>query len=178
MMVGPGAEFSRVFRFEFGQVIASLDVSDSSFTFIYSNSVTPVPGNDGSFNMGLDGFDLTDLNQGFISATLVGSTGGFPVDSVTATVVTPNRIRIFMNEPIIPGLTTWTATWHIRLAPKLSIERSGGNVIVSWPIDAAGYALQRQTDLSTNGWSTVATSTNHITVPATNSAQFFRLIKN
>ncbi len=177
-VVGAGAEFSRTFNFERGQVVASLDISDNSFTFIYSNGITPIPANNGSFNMGLNGVDFTDLNQRFISATFAGSTGGFPVDSITNMLVTPNNIRIFMNGPIIPAQETWTATWNVTFAPKLSIQRSGGNVIVSWTGDATGYGLQRQTGLSTNGWLNVATSTNHITLPATNSGQFFRLLKS
>jgi hypothetical protein len=64
---------------------------------------------------------------------------------------------------------------------SLTIQQSGTNAIISWPVAAAGYTLQGNTDLSqASGWSTAGTPTvsngsNTVTVPITNSAQFFRL---
>lgn len=155
----------------------TLDIADDSFTLKYVNNIAPKPGNDGSFNLGLDGFEFTDPNQHFAGVTFVGSTGGFPNDSITQTSVTDHNVHIFMNEPIIPGLTIWTATWKISFAPKLSIIRSGQDVIVSWPDDATGYTLQQKSGSMSANWADVSTSVHHAAFPVTSSVQFFRLIK-
>jgi uncharacterized delta-60 repeat protein len=66
--------------------------------------------------------------------------------------------------------------------PLLSIARSNSSVIVRWPVTALNFQLQGRTNLSlANGWTSVAEtrSTNNgfisVTIPATNSHQFFRL---
>ena len=67
----------------------------------------------GSFNLGLQGFEFTDMNQTDRSIAFAGSTGGFPCHSLGVASVSANTIRIFMNEPTIPrgDGTVWTATW-------------------------------------------------------------------
>lgn len=63
--------------------------------------------------------------------------------------------------------------------PKLSVTQSGGNVTVSWPVSPA--ALQATTSLTPVNWQNVtATMTTNngvvsVTIPATNTASFFRL---
>jgi hypothetical protein len=61
-------------------------------------------------------------------------------------------------------------------APRLSIARSGGNVIISWPNGLSGWVLEAASQLPALSWATVATNS-----PATNavtgSKQFFRLRK-
>ena len=70
----------------------------------------------------------------------------------------------------------------IATAPTLSITRSTGFVIISWPTSATGFQLQETTDLSlSNSWSPVAqpavTNSGRIavTVPASLGNKFFRL---
>ena len=76
---------------------------------------------------------------------------------------------------------------HIRAylpaLPTLSVLRSCENVTISWPaVDTAGFALEQSGPLAAPaGWFTnSATVTNDgtnksVTLPATNSSQFFHL---
>ena len=62
-------------------------------------------------------------------------------------------------------------------APTLSIGLNHGNAVVSWPASATGYSLQHASSLLSTNWLDLAATTNLVTLPVTNSAQFFRLIK-
>lgn len=175
--VGAGVEFTQTYN---ELAVLGLDISDTSFTLTFVNNTPPTTNNPtGSFNLGLDGFEFTDFALHFANVTFANSTGGFPANSITSTSVTATDIHVFMNEPSIPGSgTTWTATWNVTFAPALSIAQSGQNVIVSWPAEAVGYTLQNKSTLTSGIWADITTSTNHVTLPATNSTRFFRLIKH
>jgi len=65
-------------------------------------------------------------------------------------------------------------------APRLTITKSGNNVIISWPT-TTGYVLQTTTNLTSNTW-TLVTQTpvisganSQVTLPAGTGIQFFRL---
>jgi hypothetical protein len=178
-IVGAGAEFVRTNHVSDATAILSLDVADSSFTFKYVNNLQPKPENDGSFNLGLDGFEFTDPAVGFGAVTFAGGTGGFPTDSIMQVTVSGSTIRVYLNEPIIPGATTWTATWNVTRAPKLSIVRSGNNVIVSWDSEFVGYTLQRTANVpaTANSWVAVPGSGNAVALPIDQTSQYFRLTK-
>jgi uncharacterized delta-60 repeat protein len=67
-------------------------------------------------------------------------------------------------------------------APLLSVARSNGSAVLSWPAAFGSYQLQSSTNLAvTNGWSALSAtrSTNNgfisVTLPTTGSHQFFRL---
>ena len=77
----------------------------------------------------------------------------------------------------------FVARAHLFSIPALSIVRSGNAVNVSWPsVDAAGFALKQADNMAssvnwapiTGGITDVGTNKS-VTVPATNSQQFFRL---
>ena len=105
--VGPGVEFTETFGFP---AVLTLDIADSSFTLMFTFAG---PGD--MFNLGLLGFEFTDLNQTFSGVSLVpGNT--FPPGSITGQSVTAHNIHVVMNEPIIPAGTTWTATWNVTSA--------------------------------------------------------------
>jgi hypothetical protein len=66
--------------------------------------------------------------------------------------------------------------------PRLTIIPSGANVILKWPINAAGFTLQSTTNLiSPAVWSTnspasvVVNGQNTVTNPASGTQNFFRL---
>ncbi len=70
--------------------------------------------------------------------------------------------------------------------PVVAIVKSGGNAIISWPADAAGYVLDQTSTLlgSPVPWALVSEntyqtngSTVSVTVPAGPDNQFFRLRK-
>jgi hypothetical protein len=73
-------------------------------------------------------------------------------------------------------------TWSYMLAPPLcSIQRAGGNAIVSWPISSAGFRLQQNGKLNTTNWISAANplnvnGTNQVTVSPASGVKFFRLI--
>jgi hypothetical protein len=177
-VVGAGVEFARTNNVAGTTAILSLDIADSSFTMKFVNNIQPKPGNDGSFNLGLDGFEFTDLEVGFGGVTFAGGTGGFPANSITKVTVNDSTIRVYLNEPIIPGATTWTAKWNVTFVPKLFIVRSGSNVIISWATEFDGYTLQRAGNLAGNSWTAVPSTANKATYPtARTTAQYFRLVK-
>ena len=81
------------------------------------------------------------------------------------------------------GIAIDNLRFSASVAPaSLSIQQSGSDVIVSWPQSAAGYTLQSNGSLTQpNDWSSVGqpviptNGLNTVTVPATNSPQYFRL---
>ncbi len=80
-------------------------------------------------------------------------------------------------------VSAYIARAHLPSRPALSVVRSGKGVMVSWPsVDAAGFALQQADKLAPPiSWVPVtvsitdAGSNKAVTIPATNSHQFFRL---
>jgi hypothetical protein len=65
--------------------------------------------------------------------------------------------------------------------PRLSIIKSGGNVIVSWPASATGYTLESTASLSALSWSTVTNSQVPagdqitVTLPVSGAPKYLRL---
>ncbi|HZL42902.1 MAG TPA: hypothetical protein VFD66_06445, partial [Verrucomicrobiae bacterium] len=76
-----------------------------------------------------------------------------------------------------------TATSFSTQPPALSVLRQGTNVLISWPTNNAGFALQYSADLSPNSWNAVTDEPalvidqNVVTNQITNPATFFRLYK-
>ena len=68
-------------------------------------------------------------------------------------------------------------------SPRLTLVRSGSNVILSWPSSATGFSLQFTTNLNPAAWTSVAQTAvlsgtqYQVPVPAALQKQFFRLIK-
>ncbi len=68
-------------------------------------------------------------------------------------------------------------------APLLSIHRSSGNAVVSWPSPADGWILQQTEDVAHPNWSSAPYAVaddgveRSIFVPASTGNQFFRLVK-
>ena len=79
--------------------------------------------------------------------------------------------------------SAYIARAYLLPLPVLSVGRSGAEVMVSWPsADTAGFALEQAGTLAappswiTNSATVTDDGTNKsVTVPATNSPQFFRL---
>ena len=65
--------------------------------------------------------------------------------------------------------------------PRLSIIKSGDNVIVSWPASATGYTLTSTASLSAPSWSTntepqvVAGDQITVTLPVSGAPRYLRL---
>jgi len=61
--------------------------------------------------------------------------------------------------------------------PQLTIIRSGLNVILTWPTNAAGFTLQSAPAI-TGTFTNILGATNPYTNPITGAQKFFRLISN
>jgi hypothetical protein len=80
-------------------------------------------------------------------------------------------------------VSTYIARAYLLTLPALSVLRSGTKVMVSWPsADSAGFALEQAGTLAapaswfTNTASVTDDGANRsVTIPLTNSPQFFRL---
>jgi len=81
------------------------------------------------------------------------------------------------------GSSGYGTVFSLRLPPQLlAIIRSGTNLILTWPANAAGFALQSTTNLvSPATWTTVSpgpalvNGLNTVTNPVTGAQQFYRL---
>ena len=66
--------------------------------------------------------------------------------------------------------------------PQLQIQAAGGNVLLAWPTNAAGFSLQRAAALPVGAWTAVtnvpvqAGAINQVTLPIGASPAFYRLI--
>lgn len=66
-------------------------------------------------------------------------------------------------------------------APVLSIVRSDGNMLLSWPASFTGFILQQNDDLTTTNWINVTNAVNGnesqfvVTLPIASGNKFFRL---
>lgn len=65
---------------------------------------------------------------------------------------------------------------------RLSVTTSGNNVVLSWPLAAAGFTVQSRSSLTSGAWTTVSSAAPQIvgsqwqvSVPNSSSTQFFRL---
>jgi photosystem II stability/assembly factor-like uncharacterized protein len=69
-------------------------------------------------------------------------------------------------------------------SPILSVALGGGNVVVSWPTNAANFVLQQNLDLSATNWVTLTNAPtlnlsslqNQLFLSPSNNSGFFRLI--
>ena len=65
--------------------------------------------------------------------------------------------------------------------PRLTITRSGTNVVLTWPADPAGFTLQSSVNLFSPAWNpvfptpTVTNGQNTVTNPASGLSRFYRL---
>jgi hypothetical protein len=67
---------------------------------------------------------------------------------------------------------------------SLTASLSGGNIVLSWPLASAGFAVQATSSLAPSNWTTltnapvlVGNTTWQVTVPKNGTAQFFRLLR-
>jgi len=61
---------------------------------------------------------------------------------------------------------------------RLTLNRSGNMLTITWPIDVAGYTLQGTPNLTTPNWQPVGgVVANCVKVPSASGMRFFRLIK-
>ncbi|HLX69993.1 MAG TPA: hypothetical protein VKV04_10240 [Verrucomicrobiae bacterium] len=77
--------------------------------------------------------------------------------------------------------STWITQLQILSLPQLTIAPAGANVLISWPVSAANFQLQSNTNLASANWLTITPplSTNgsviSAVVPLSGPQDFFRL---
>lgn len=90
-----------------------------------------------------------------------------------------------VTQALQPGLSGTNDAFIARISidPTLFALRSGGNVVLQWPAYAPEFSVQSNPGLNASNWtffSAAPPATNgwhSITVPPTNTAEFFRLVK-
>src|ERR1039458_8625454 len=138
-------------------------------------------GNNDSFQVALNGTNVLSLETSLIQTNVLLNSGLIDVSQYAG-----RQVTLFMG--ILGGTSTnasLTASdfqFYAALPPSLQIQLAGTNVVVSWPLWAAGYVLQTTDKLrTTNSWAAVTnvpvivnfqyTVTNQIS----GSSRFYRL---
>ena len=64
----------------------------------------------------------------------------------------------------------------VQESPTLSLSRSGGQVVISWPATATGFTLESSPAVTGAAWTAVSGVTgNSATITATEASVFYRL---
>jgi hypothetical protein len=128
----------------------------------FGGSVPPTPSVAG---VGAGGNDITPIDRFFLRG------GG---STTTPVKTTADEVRL--------GLAWADVTTPLK--PILDVSRSSSNLVLTWATNSAGFTLQSASGLTSPiTWNNVTSSfattgTNYTyTVPATNSARFFRLAR-
>ncbi len=117
-----------------------------------------------------------------------GPAEGSVFDVVTATNITTNNLLVrgplwgnglhFRGDVVnvAEGRQALRLT-AVRIPPVLAVERADSLLRIAYPTNYIGMTLESSTSLGKGNWSAVSTGTNLVTLPASNSAAFFRLRK-
>ena len=161
---------------ERGYPVYALAVSGSD---LYAGGIfTTAGGSAANYIAKWDGSSWSALGSG------MGGTSGFVYPPVSALAVSGSDLYAGGGFTTAGGkVSAYIARAYLPALPTLSVLRSGPDVTVSWPsADTAGFALEQADTLAlpaawvTNSASITDDGINKsISLPATNSAQFFRL---
>jgi hypothetical protein len=120
----------------------------------------------------------------YLFVNVLGSGMGGDYPTVSALAVLGSDLYVGGGFTTAGGkVSALIARAYLPALPTLSVLRSGENVTLSWPaVDTAGFALEQASPLAAPaGWvpnsATIADdgAKKSVTIPATNSSQFFRL---
>ena len=103
--------------------------------------------------------------------------------SLSGTVGQPDAGLTMSGGPYSLDNGLWSLIAALQTAgpPRLTITRSGTNVVVCWPSPSTGFKLQQSTSLSPASWSDVSQSptdnglTKCVTLSMTSAMTFYRL---
>jgi hypothetical protein len=140
--------------------------------------------------------------QVYTNGVLEAGAGNMIAPASSAGTVSSTIGHSPFNDPGINGSVDEFRIYRGRLAPDeiqasdvigpnqllttvapLSVSKSGGNVVLSWPVAAAGFSVQSRSSVASGTWSTLtnvpALNGNQtrwqVSIPASSSAQFLRL---
>jgi hypothetical protein len=129
-------------------------------------------------------------SQGVVSVKLVDATTG---DSFLTSQNIGDLRGIIGSDSAYVGFTAATGglnaiqtisnfRFSYSTAPVLSVVRSGSNVVITWPVSVATFFVLQQSPTVNGPWTTVGTpptvvgGQEQVTLPATGTAQFYRLL--
>jgi hypothetical protein len=154
------------------------NAASMSFNFMVQGN-----GQEDSFAVALGGTNVLALAMDLIETNVTLSSGLIDVSEWAG-----QTVELFLG--IVGGtstnasLTVGGISFYVVVPPSLQAQAYGGNVVVTWPVSANGYALESSTSLTgTNAWVAVtnvpAIVNSQYTVTNTMSAgsQFYRLNK-
>jgi hypothetical protein len=114
-----------------------------------------------------------------VNFILVGTNSGISPVALTSRLIKCEISDTFAN-PLPVGFVNGTVT--VNPIPALGIALSGTNVVLSWPLWASNFLLQSASGgtpplvpWSNSPASVTATTSNFVTIPLTNTVEFFRL---
>jgi hypothetical protein len=114
-----------------------------------------------------------------VNLNLLGTNSGTSSVALTSQLIKCEISDTFAN-PLPVSFVNGTVT--VNPIPSLGIALSGTNVVLSWPLWASNFLLQYASGGTpplvpwSNSPATVsATSSNFVTLPLTNTAEFYRL---
>ena len=112
-------------------------------------------GNNDSFQVALNGTNVMSLETSLIQTNVLLNSGMIDVSQYAG-----QQVTLFMG--IVGGTSTNAALtvsnfqFYVVLPPSLQIQLAGTNVVVTWPLSAAGYVLQSANKLTPPvSWTTV-----------------------
>src|SRR6059036_3754082 len=104
-----------------------------------------------------------------------GTSSGGPY-TLSGTIGQPDAGRLAGGSFVLEG-GFWGGAFAVQQvgAPTLFIQRTGGNVRISWNPDTPGFVLQESMSLSSPSWSNVGGGFNGVVLPASSQTKFYRL---
>ena len=125
-------------------------------------------------------FDVANSNLVACSTSLVDN-----VEHIFVPQLASGRydLQILKNggTNVVSGSETYALAWAF-VAPTLSLEKSGANIALTWPVYPAGFTVVTTTNLAPANWTAltdvpivITNQQNWLQLDPTNANQFFRL---
>ena len=204
-----GSNFTNATLVAFGGVAASFTVVNNT----QINATVPAGATTGSISVTSPGGIATSVSKFYLPPVIsvLNPANGFPLTQVTisgtsfldatsvqfngvsATYSISNNNQIVATVPATattgavsvtaPGGTATSGTFVVNVVNLTVKLLTNAAVLISWPTNAAGFALQGNTNLSTTNWTAItnvpvsSNGTNLVTNSIVNSPRFFRLKK-
>jgi hypothetical protein len=122
---------------------------------------------------------LTNNGSGILGFNATLTVGSGPEALTAADVNGDGRVDLISGNWNDGALTVLTNA--ATFLPRLTLKRSGNNVLVSWPAIWVNWTLKQNSDLATDSWTSISgpVGNDGTTQTATNSlplaSRFFRL---
>ena len=136
---------------------------------------------DDSFAAALNGTNVLSITGSLIETNVIFNSGEIDV-SVLAGRTNEFFVGIVGGTSTNAELTLLNLVFHIAPPPSLSVEASGSDLIISWPLSTQNFVLEVSTNLGgLNSWTAITNTPaivdlqNTVTNPISGSARYYRL---